>query len=442
MRSIPLRWLGAAFIVAIGAVHPALAQAPADRVRWLKSHAAPIQSVDPGDEDFSDLEPFRRAVGTARVVCLGEQSHGDGRGYSARVRLVKFLHRKMGFDVLAFESGLYDMTKIDAAHATGAAMVDVAPGGLFFMYRKTRQVRPLFTYLDAERGGAHPIRLAGFDSQHTGRLSIEHLFDDLDAFLAANGSPHRVSPEIRATGTRMFESLGYRPEDDAQAQAFLDYTGALLEEIPSFPVREQPLLSSVGFWRRVVESLQSQAQRQFGRIGAGLSAEELDAANLTARDRQMAANLLWLVQEVYPRRKIIVWAHNYHISRSGALYEGRVPMNEIVARKLGNALYVLQVTAAGGSYRNFETGEVRPIAPPPSGSLEDLWSVTGIEYGFLDYRRRSRGDAWLHSPLTWQPLFHRAAPSPLAPSQVTDGHFFIRTEEPSVDAEPPAVSAE
>src|SRR5688572_18743770 len=50
------------------------------RIAWLTANAAPIGSIDPSipDDDFSDLEPIRRAVGNSRVVMLGEQSHGDG----------------------------------------------------------------------------------------------------------------------------------------------------------------------------------------------------------------------------------------------------------------------------------------------------------------------------------------------------------------------------
>src|SRR5205823_1726823 len=74
-----------------------------ERVAWLKSHATIIRSIDPADSDFSDLEPIRRAIGDARVVMLGEQSHGDGATFHAKTRLIRFLHEKCGFDVMAFE---------------------------------------------------------------------------------------------------------------------------------------------------------------------------------------------------------------------------------------------------------------------------------------------------------------------------------------------------
>src|SRR5260370_1064257 len=75
-----------------------------DRIAWLKSHAAALRSIDPSDSDFSDLEPIRSAIGEARIVMLGEQTHGDGVTFHAKTRLIRFLHEQCGFDVLAFES--------------------------------------------------------------------------------------------------------------------------------------------------------------------------------------------------------------------------------------------------------------------------------------------------------------------------------------------------
>src|SRR3569833_49275 len=68
-----------------------------------------VRSIDPADEDFSDLVPLIDKFGTARVVQLGEPGHGAGSSFSAKARLVKFLHERMGFEVLVWESGLYDV---------------------------------------------------------------------------------------------------------------------------------------------------------------------------------------------------------------------------------------------------------------------------------------------------------------------------------------------
>ncbi len=68
-----------------------------------------VRSVDPAQADDSDLKTFAEAIGDARVVALGEQTHGGREEFLLKTRLLKYLHEKMGFDVLLLESGFYDV---------------------------------------------------------------------------------------------------------------------------------------------------------------------------------------------------------------------------------------------------------------------------------------------------------------------------------------------
>ena len=58
-----------------------------------------------------DLIFLKEVLKDKRIVLLGEQSHGDGATFEAKVRLIKFLHQELGFTILSFESGLYDNFK-------------------------------------------------------------------------------------------------------------------------------------------------------------------------------------------------------------------------------------------------------------------------------------------------------------------------------------------
>src|SRR5262249_29883955 len=44
-------------------------------ISWLKANALPLASVEPG-ADFKDLEQLRPLIGDARIVSLGEATHG------------------------------------------------------------------------------------------------------------------------------------------------------------------------------------------------------------------------------------------------------------------------------------------------------------------------------------------------------------------------------
>jgi erythromycin esterase len=129
---------------------PALAQDP-EQVRWLAGHAVTVRSIEPADEDFSDLMPLVQAIGKARMVQLGEATHGDGATFLAKGRLIRFLHQVMGFVVLAWEAGFFDVKMVDTALRAGQPAAEAASRGLYRIWR-VREVVPTLDYVRASQG--------------------------------------------------------------------------------------------------------------------------------------------------------------------------------------------------------------------------------------------------------------------------------------------------
>src|SRR5258708_16952597 len=153
------------------------------RVAWLAKNAMRIRSLDVSDADFSDLEGLRAALKGARVVMLGEHRHDEGTALLAKARLVRFLHEQMGFNVLAFESGLYDCPKAWEFVVKGEEPRKALSRGVFAIWSESREVQPLFDYIGKEAKGAHPLQLAGVDCQSTGSAAEDFLIPDLAAYL-------------------------------------------------------------------------------------------------------------------------------------------------------------------------------------------------------------------------------------------------------------------
>jgi len=86
---------------------------PAEWAAWIQGHHFPIRSTSATDADFSDLQFLKGVIGDRRLVQLGESGHGVAEFDSTKVRLVRFFHEQMGFDVIAFESGLYECFRAD-----------------------------------------------------------------------------------------------------------------------------------------------------------------------------------------------------------------------------------------------------------------------------------------------------------------------------------------
>jgi erythromycin esterase len=62
-----------------------------------------INSISPNCEDISDLEFLKEVLRDKKVVFLGERAHSDGSSIDAKHRLIKFLVEEMGFEGVIVE---------------------------------------------------------------------------------------------------------------------------------------------------------------------------------------------------------------------------------------------------------------------------------------------------------------------------------------------------
>ncbi len=435
------------------AAAPVLAADP--RVQWLAAHAIRLRSVSPEDRDYSDLAPLREVLRGVRVVLLGEQSHGDGTTFLAKTRLIQFLHQEMGFDVLAFESGLFDCARAWERLRAGAAAAVAVPRCVFPIWTRSAQVQPLIAYLGEQARSTRPLELAGVDDQFTGSASREELVPELEAFLARRRAAVLHSPEWHPFTTilqRLSENLyqrGKLPDPTIEEQErFLRALDAVAAEVAGWRGAEEPAVArEIDFWAQVLESIGPSARQQWILDPAS---QETPPELLRLRDRQMGRNLVWLANRRYPGRKIVVWAASFHAARGlrtidteslpklRELYRDLAVMGEVAGSELGEEMYTLGFTAAEGTM-GIPFGEEAPeaLAPPGAGSLEDLLHRAGLEQAIVDFRRPPPGGEWLRQPIASRPLGYLELRADWP--QVLDGMLYTRTMEPSTRApEPPS----
>ena len=110
---------------------------------WIKANHHLVTSLS--SEDFKDLAFLPEYIGDKSIVLMGEVAHGIAEQNRIRVRLIKYLHQHHGFNVVAFESGLYD------CYFTNRAISDVSAitalkSALYSMWHTT-DLRDLYTYI-------------------------------------------------------------------------------------------------------------------------------------------------------------------------------------------------------------------------------------------------------------------------------------------------------
>ena len=62
-------------------------------IAWAKQHAIPIKTAEAG-HGFDDLQPLKQIVGKARVVGMGEATHGTREFFNSSIGCLNFSSRK------------------------------------------------------------------------------------------------------------------------------------------------------------------------------------------------------------------------------------------------------------------------------------------------------------------------------------------------------------
>lgn len=362
---------------------------------WIARNAVAVRSVDAADEEFSDLAPLAKAIGSAQVVELGEPGHGAGTSFAAKVRLIKFLHQKMGFDVLVWESGMYDVALSDAGMRGGDDPVAAARRGVFQLWSDSEEVRPLFQYVKASQTTGHPLNMAGFDMQVTADGSMTRFASDLRSFVQALKEPSRsdttaLADQALAARTRLFAT---KFANEADLASLDNAARQILVGLRSTAVRKAHDSKEIAWMQHWIENMRHDARFRYESAHASVPSVERE----NFRDAQNFENLRWLIQEAYQGRKFIIWAHNVHVMKAGYSSDFRAvhveaqpdDMKTTGARLtewLGNRVYSIGMTTYQGKDALVTGGAATTIAPAAEDSLEGHLHALGQPFIFLDLR--------------------------------------------------------
>ena len=370
--------LGAAQSAAARDAKPAGTLDPAQRAAVdaaLRRDAVQLRTVDP-EAPLDDLGAFDRDVASARIVGLGEASHGTADFFRMKHRLFRDLVERHGVTVFAFEANLPEAHEMERYVTTGEGDPANALHSLKFWTWQTDEVLALAKWMRAYNAapGKHAtLHFAGFDAQYAGGA-----VDEIERFASARSA---------AVGDAVKARYACLPANNAVSAMSADAKRACGTSITAVAGLLAPLHPGADVARdaRVVEQY------------AAIALNDANGYAVNERDAAMAENVVWLAETRYPGTKIALWAHNFHIAAQSA-GAGMVTMGEHLRRHFGPAYVRVgfafdrgTITAGGG------TVGTKNVAPAPPGTLESVLNSIGPEL-YLSLRTLRAGDpvaAWL-----------------------------------------------
>lgn len=348
----------------------------------LAENCIRLETLDPSDPDTRDLEFLKEHLKGVDILMLGEISHTDGSSLQAKSRLVKFLHREMNFDVLVFESGLFECSLAWEEFLKGDVLPDSAfARGIFPAWAKSIYLQDLVSYIGVQARSDRPLELAGMDIQPTGNLNTtarreiyNHWLMTIDSSLSFGQFKHL---------NRLFDDPANVLRNAGTADSVeMDSIYAELAELADLFSKADSLGPEYRLLRRHFLNL-----GKFLTFMMGMGSDNIDPAIANIRDEGMAENLIWLKENLYPGKKIMVWGANSHLLHNRhllAIPDKMYPMGEVIKARYGQRCYVIGFTCFAGELGSIMRDYIQKVPMASNKGFEYLMHEAGFRYAFLD----------------------------------------------------------
>ncbi|MEL6133369.1 MAG: erythromycin esterase family protein, partial [Bacteroidota bacterium] len=272
-------------------------------------HEIAAKPFDVTDEELQVLD----YLADTKVVGLGEATHGTREFFQMKHRVFQYLVEKHGYDAFVFEMDFAEAMIFDRwiQGESQADLRNLMRTEMLFWTWATEEVLELFTWM-RDYNIAHPdkrVHLYGVDTQAP-FYNLKELTRQLDAILPALADSMRFYHG--AEYEKMFDLYDAKDQEAAERiQKNLQHTHLLIEqardELVSLSSEENyALIAQLHLHMEQVEAHNYQFTHQ---------------GQPPLRDKYMADNTRWWLDQSPEGTQHVLWAHNYHVSN---IYTGNL----------------------------------------------------------------------------------------------------------------------
>ena len=349
---------------------------------FIKENSVPFKSIE--SDDYADLMFLKDILKDKQYVFLGESSHIVKEFNEVKYRLIKFLNKEMDFEVITFESNLWDCynTNIQKDSLTAKQMLANSIYGVWH----TTTLLDLMEYIKN-----NDLTLSGFDIKESGKPN--YYFEE--------NKLKEISPSVakysKNTLTEYYKFKKYLsqnnyfkwkknigPEFYSKGNEIVLKLKILNDSLIELK-KKYPLDKALKIYQKDIENKTFYTSCYIAKGGYNINISK-------KRDSLMATTLTWLIKEIYPDKKIIFGAHNAHISKN--IYLNQKRMGAWLPDSIRNMSYFIGLYM----YRGITyTDKVIKIKKPYKNSLEAIMIQPQYKYSFCDFskQKEDEGNSWI-----------------------------------------------
>ncbi|MGC2459910.1 MAG: protein-L-isoaspartate(D-aspartate) O-methyltransferase [Steroidobacteraceae bacterium] len=340
--------------------------------------------------DSADLIPLLRRIGAARIVLLGEASHGTSEFYRMRARISRELIERKGFSFVAIEGDWPDAARIDhyVRHAEYAPSEWTAFARFPVWMWRNRDVRAFVDWLRTHNANIEPDKRVAFHGLDLYSLfnsisSVLNYLDDIDP-RAARVARHRygcLTPWEADPAT--YGQAALTSEFQTCEREVVSMLADLMQKQRAYAEHDgERFLDAVQNARLVAN-----AERYYRIMYYG------SRASWNLRDSHMFETLKTLLDFHGPKSRAIVWAHNSHVGDSAATEmssRGEYNIGRLCREEFGSEAYSIGFGTNAGTVAAASQWdgpmEIKAVRPAVRGSYERLCHEAGLARFLLRLR--------------------------------------------------------
>ena len=392
-----------------------------EMVNALRAAAEPL----PHPADAVDFGAAFDRFGDARVVLLGEATHGTSEFYRARAAITRRLIEHHGFSIVAVEADWPDAARIDdyvRHQAPRPRQGEVFVRFPTWMWRN----QEVLEFADWLRG--HNARLSETERSSFHGLDVYSLGESIHAVLAYLD---RTDPEGAARARRRYGCLTPWQDEPAHYGRAVERGGrdscedAVVAQLRDLLVHRLDYLKDDGErWFDAIQNARivQAAERYYRAMYRGA------AESWNLRDRHMFTTLQALLAHRGEGAKAVVWAHNSHIGNAAATamgWQGEFNIGELCRTAFGDEAVLIgfgtdRGTVAAASDWGGDM-EIKSIRPARGDSYEHAFRRTGQARSLTDWHTPDRRAL---ANILRTPLLERAIGVVYRPETELLSHYF------------------